>query len=439
MSELKNLNDTINELSSNSGRLEKERILAEHKDDALFIDVCKFLFDPMIVTGLSYNRLVSEASKGGYSFDLFDMGEDKSLKEVLDYLTKNNTGRDSDVEVAVNYITDNEDYSDLLCKLFSKELKMGIDAPTLNKVYGEGFIITFDVMLAENYFDNQDFVIGKEIMLSQKIDGGRLIAECGDSIILKTRQGQPYGSIPDIEKELSLFPKGYVYDGELVADEDIEDSEELFRITMKRSRVKGEKSGLVLKLFDMVPIEEFRRGVSTETAKQRKGRLESIFNSISEPLKSVVFLPSLYVGTDLQEIPKWLEKVVSGGGEGIMINLADGLYECKRTKQLLKVKKFRTADVLVTDCYEGTGRLVGRLGGISVVFEHEGKGYPCDVGSGFSDNERDYYWNHQEELLGKIVEIKYFEISQNQDGGYGMRFPTWIGRIREDKREISSY
>ena len=47
-----------------------------------------------------------------------------------------------------------------------------------------------------------------------------------------------------------------------------------------------------------------------------------------------------------------LEEVESQGGEGLMINL-NGKYECKRTKQLLKVKTFNSADVLVVGVYEG--------------------------------------------------------------------------------------
>ena len=64
------------------------------------------------------------------------------------------------------------------------------------------------------------------------------------------------------------------------------------------------------------------------------------------------------------------------------------------------------------------------------------KGYSCGVGSGFTDADREYIWNHQEEYLGKIVEIQYFEESKNQDGGISMRFPVFK-KLRNDKSEPS--
>ena len=78
------------------------------------------------------------------------------------------------------------------------------------------------------------------------------------------------------------------------------------------------------------------------------------------------------------------------------------------------------------------------MGSISVQFENEGKLYQCDCGSGFNDEERKLYWDNKELLIGKIVTIGYFEISQNnKTKEYGLRFPTWKGIIRHDKTEIS--
>ena len=66
--------------------------------------------------------------------------------------------------------------------------------------------------------------------------------------------------------------------------------------------------------------------------------------------------------------------------------------------------------------------------------------YTCECGSGFTQEERELYWQHPELLINKIVTIKYFEISQDsKTKEYGLRFPIWTSRIREDKDEISMY
>ena len=95
------------------------------------------------------------------------------------------------------------------------------------------------------------------------------------------------------------------------------------------------------------------------------------------------------------------------------------------------------ADLLITNTYEGTGRNSKKLGGIEVEFIHKNIHYKCNCGSGFNDTERVKYFNNPDLLIGKIATIQFFEISENDKGGCGLRFPIWTGRIREDKTEIS--
>lgn len=80
---------------------------------------------------------------------------------------------------------------------------------------------------------------------------------------------------------------------------------------------------------------------------------------------------------------------------------------------------------------EGEGRLSGTLGGIYVNYKNSKVG----VGTGFNDEQREYYWSNQDEIVGKIVEIKYFDESTNQkDDSISLRFPVFIS-VREEKSE----
>jgi len=56
------------------------------------------------------------------------------------------------------------------------------------------------------------------------------------------------------------------------------------------------------------------------------------------------------------------------------------------------------------------------------------------VGSGFSKEEREYYYANPNELLGKIVTVQYFEETENQMGGLSLRFPV-IKHIYEGARD----
>ena len=128
------------------------------------------------------------------------------------------------------------------------------------------------------------------------------------------------------------------------------------------------------------------------------------------------------------------------GREGVMVNIADASYECKRTKNLLKVKRFNTADVRVLDWEEGTGANKGKLGAVIVEFiAPDEKKYTCKVGSGFAKEDREYYFANPDKIVGHIIEVGYFELSQNQkDHGYSLRFPTFKC-LRNDKNEISMH
>ena len=69
----------------------------------------------------------------------------------------------------------------------------------------------------------------------------------------------------------------------------------------------------------------------------------------------------------------------------------------------------------------------------NVVIEH--KGNKVSVGSGFSIEEREYYKNNPNEILNKIITVKYFEETQNQNGAWSLRFPT-VKVIHGNKRTV---
>ena len=143
----------------------------------------------------------------------------------------------------------------------------------------------------------------------------------------------------------------------------------------------------------------------------------------------------LYQGKDKNEIYKWLEWARNNNMEGIMINLSESPYECKRTKNILKVKVMQDVDLKVVGLEEGSGNLKGTLGRINVEFKDNVVG----VGSGFELSMRDEIWNNKDKYLGAVAQIQYFEVSTNQkDGKESLRFPVfkcW----RFDKDEPSLY
>jgi DNA ligase-1 len=427
---MKNVIQIFDQLKSVSSKNDKIRILEDNADNILFKEILYFVFNPYIVTGLSKKKIAKKISAETSVFIL-------NVRNMMEYLISNNSGKDQDIANIQSFISQQPiEQQQYIIEIATKDLKLGIDS-TINEVYGDDFIPTFDIMLAKKYFDHKDKVTG-EFILTTKLDGVRCVAikDSGEISIL-SKQGKKIEGLVDVIEEIKLLPDG-VYDGELLLrNDDNLNSADLYRATVKVVRKDGIKKNVEYLLFDTIPVEDFKKGISNIPCYERKMNL---FILLSENnftwLKEV---PALYIGDDKDVILKILDQEIANDKEGIMLNIARAPYECKRSDKILKIKKFHVADLLVTSVIEGTGKNIGKLGAVTVKFIHEDKEWECNCGSGFSDDERINYWRNPDLILGKICTIGYFEISSNQGGGFGLRFPTWKSIIRDDKTEISMF
>ena len=251
-----------------------------------------------------------------------------------------------------------------------------------------------------------------------------------------TRQGHINQGFDEIEADVVKYlPKGYVYDGELIArNKKGLSSEDLFRETSSIVRTDGVKKDIVFNIFDMVRIEDFKKGYSDVPAIARKHLLHLHMQRVPSTafIKEV---PVLYHGSDKDKVMELLSEVLAQGEEGLMLNIASAGYYCKRVKDMLKVKVFQTADLRIVGFAEGKGKYTGTLGSLKVNY----KGFEVGVGSGYKDSDRQYIWENRDELLGTIVEVQYHKESSNAEtGALSLRFPIFT-RFRPDKEEESYF
>lgn len=432
------------EIEKTSGKNDKVAIISQHKEDETFKRYLKFLYDETIVTGLSTKKINKKV-------DIKIENKPKSVIEVLDYLEEHNTGSDKDIAFVQSYINSlvfqggmtkterHNIYVKFLKELFTKTYKCGITASSVNRAI-PSLIHEFKVQLAFSFEKYEDKV--EEYYLTQKLDGHRTLIHIdskNDKIIFRTRKGHQIFGLDEIENEIRenylskvVTDVNFIFDGEItVVDTDITD---VFNATSKIITKKDDKQkvGLKFNLFDFIPYDEFLQGKSKEPYKNRRFAIDNMFENTFEHIpKFFVNVPVLYHGTEKTEIAKWSNWATKNGYEGIMLNTADGLYETKRTSSLLKIKKFKSADVKCVDVFEGTSKYANMLGGITVDF----CGNLVDCGTGFTDEQRNYYWKNKTEIVGKIVELKYFEESTNQKNeNVSLRFPVFQ-KIRSEKDE----
>lgn len=433
----------IDEISAESSNNNKITILKKNADNEEFKKLLKFVYDDFIRTGLSVKTLNETPRSSVVATDY--IGE-YTLEGLMDYVKEHNTGTLSTVYLIQDFASlFNDDTKQFIYQIFGKELKIGITAKTISKALGKGFIREFSVQLARPYHKYTDKVPGSEFTLTQKLDGHRsvFIVKNGKGQFY-TRKGLPINGL-EIQTEQALKladslgnhgAEDYVLDGELLLsnDENME-TKDLFRATSRILRSEtADKSNIQYNVFDALSTKEFEDGKSENTFADRKRFLTMAFSDFdyNEPqsIDHIHLVKDLYVGSDISIIKKLQHEFVEPNGwEGLMLNLNNEYYVTKRTSGLLKIKEFFDADVLVKDVFEGTGKLKGTLGGIIIDY----KGYEIKVGTGFTEVDRDFYWNNPDEIIGKIVDISYFEETHNQNNNnISLRFPVFVEK-RTDK------
>jgi DNA ligase-1 len=184
----------------------------------------------------------------------------------------------------------------------------------------------------------------------------------------------------------------------------------------------------VLHLFDMVPLKDFQKGIFKVPQKKRSQDLQKWHKEHAEHLQNVQVLDQELVNLDTAQGQKRYAEInraaIAGGYEGIMVKDVDAAYECKRVTHWLKLKPVIEVSLEVIAIEEGTGKNVGKLGALVCEGVDDGKKITVNVGSGYSDEQRDEYFTT--DLIGSIAEVRADAITQNQDGSYSLRFPRFL-------------
>ena len=371
--------------------------------------------------------LVNKHSKFSTIFELLD-----SLNERLI------TGHKA-LEEVNGFIFKNPEYKPLLDLILNRNLKVRASVKLINKAI-PNLIPTFNVALANRYDEKTKKKVDfkKDVWyVSRKLDGVRCLIVVDEKGKAKSfsRAGKQFHTLSLVEKEIQdLGVKNVIYDGEMcIVDEN---GDEDFQKVMKEIGRKDHviKNGL-FQIFDFIPSEMFKRGeASSGTFSQRVFALQNLL--LGKKLKYIDFLEQLPI-TCFHELDALASTAASKGWEGLMLR-KNTTYKGKRSNDILKVKTFFDDEYTVTDIETGPFRYIKEgkeveeemLSSVSIVH----KDNKVSVGSGFSIDQRKYYYENPEMILGKEITVQYFEESQNQSGEYSLRFPV-LKIIHENKKD----
>lgn len=432
--EFAEVNGIIRLLASTNSKNEKIAILEKHKDNIMLQQLLYYTYND-----LKYKVSLDALAKVKASED---KAPNCSPFAICDLLAESNINDELRVVVKsyIQYIVP-KDCRDLVLNMLLKDQGIRMTSKTINKVI-PNLIPEFKVMLG-NPVKKAKLKESDWIAITQKMNGIRAVF-CYDDF--RSRQGKVIEGFDCIKQDLYVLYEelGYnilslVFDGELVqinkdnAKNDEDNFRESLSIVNSKERTKEDEAKIEYVLFDIIPTDEFFEGESRKKYKARREILDQIQEICDRlELQHLRVVPCYYQGKYSKKVvDETLAKTDALELEGEMIN-KNAPYVTKRTNNLLKVKSWFYNDVKIIGYEEGQGEFKGTLGCLIVDY----KGFPCGVGSGFKRDERDWVWEHKDELIGRVCTVKCKLESKNNKGELSMNFPIWNG-LREEGKEVS--
>jgi DNA ligase-1 len=419
----------ISDLENHPSRLNKEAIIQAQADagNDEFFEGCRLAFDSMITFGLKQIPEKKDEDGAGLPWDSFTLA-------LTGFVTRNVTGNTArDMIQAMMKSATKAEWNGWYRRILIKDMRAGFSETTVNKVVGKEhkkyIIPVFSCQLAHDSNGHESKVAGNKL-IEVKLDGVRVITivHPDGRIDQFSRNGKELVNFPHVKEQIAKvahsFKEAMVLDGEIMSSS----FQDLMKQVHRKSDVQS--TDAVLNLFDMLTLEEFENGKSSTTQTKRSQALQDWVSANHEAMPNVKALA--FENVDLATAEGQLRfkeinaQAVAGGYEGIMIKDPEAGYECKRSVAWLKLKPFIEVSLEVVAVEEGTGRNIGKLGALVCEGEDNGQRIEVNVGSGFTDNNRDTYWGGRDTLIGNIVEVRADAVTQNQDGTYSLRFPRFL-------------
>lgn len=428
----------VDKLNESNSRKHKEAVIAQclasaqlgDKIARRFLHYVRLTYNPWITFGVKQVP-ESESAAAQDDFTVFDDVTSSLISRAL----TGHAARDAIVD-AMSTITA-ATWNKVCRPTLIKDLRCNVTEKTFNKILAgtEYEIPVFGAQLAEDGTEFPAYMTGRK-HLNVKLDGVRVLAFVTEhKCVLYSRNGIPFENFEVIEQELlaQFWPRyqqhnprsqGVVFDGEVVSRD--------FNDLMKHARVKGAKKGKaapVYHVFDMIPVEDFDRGYYNASQATRTNHLGRVIPA-SYNSSTVKLVPHVEVDLDTAEgrevMDRFMADAIAQKFEGIMVKDVDAPYECKRSVSWLKVKPTITVDLVCIGYEIGTGRNRGRLGAFIFEGEDHGRSIRVNVGTGYSDKDREYFWEHREQFVGCIGEVEADKVSENKDGTFSLRFPRFV-------------
>ncbi len=409
--------DIFEQLESTGSTSEKTKILAANKDNKEFVELLDYAFNfkrKFFIKKFEIKPNTQTAC----------VGSTAELLDILDELQCRKTTGHAAIKLVEDFLsTCTPQEQKWYARVILKDLRCNFGI-TLCKKAGID-IPEFEVMLAKDGKECKKLkeIVGAGVYVTPKFNGYRCLAVSTDgAVTLYSRNGVEYLNFPTIVAELEKIGGNFVLDGEIMSDDF--NAMQQTALSSKSTKSVGD---VYYAVFGWVPVDEWEKQEFKVPTKQRLDSLQTWFD-VSAPNTTLIRHIQHELLYTVDECMDFEKRHLALGYEGAMLLPNIPYYLGKKSNKLLKLKTFQSMDCPVLKIYRGEAgkEFENTMGGMTVLQEN---GVECDCGSGFSKEDRDHMWSHQDEFIGRTAEIQYQEIQKVHNR---MQFPTFQ-RWRNDK------
>lgn len=426
---MNNLNVFFNYLANDAGRNFKIEQLKANADDDVLKEVVRLALDPFTQF---YQRKIPK-----YTPNNNPLGDnlDWALDQLLTMLASRKVTGNAAIE-HLQYVLENitADNAKVIERIIAKDLKCGVSIATANAVWPD-LIMDYPCMLCSQYEEKLVNKIKWPAYVQMKMDGMRFNAIVRNGVVeFRSRNGKELNLLGELEQEFLALAKGVdcVFDGELMVmmpgDHQFVDRQTGNGILNKANKgtISVKESKMVhASLWDVIPYGDFVKGVCDVPYHTRWKTVSTLVSEQSAENKRIWTVYTVEVD-NIDTANEEFQRLLAEGFEGIILKDRNGKWEDKRTKSQIKFKGELECDLKIVGIQPGTGKYEGMLG--AILCESADGVIKVSVGSGFNDGQR----NQGDELVGKIVAVKYNARITNKEGDQSLFLPIFI-EVRDDK------
>lgn len=396
----------------------------------------------------------------------------ESLLEVQ--LNPEIEAKDKKILIESGLMYSNEANYTLMQLILDRNLRIGIDAKTINKVIGYSFIKLFQPMKPRGVYSEENLPMYGDF----KFNGQRTTVEKEEGkITLYSPSGKIY-FIPYIERQFEYLLKDVdnirldceldanpftigVPDGEFAGDEIrlvVNGWMNSVYASADRTLTDEDKiSKIRFSIFDIINLEEayqVKQGAKGEQLEERLNKLDKLFQKkdLSKIAPNLFYKRPILLKTH-EEVAVFFYLVVRKKGEGLILKPPQSIYHSGESQEWCKLKNIATADLEILDYKLGGDRTKNAGKVTAITLGTSDRKLVVNVGSGLKQEDIDSFDDMAQAVYtGAILEVTFTNSTIKKGvpslflprltGGYISEhgsFTNFEASLRKDKDVANSY